>query len=476
MGAASAIIAVIFLKDTIIMTTDQSAAQTISGKLAAFASGLRYEDLPANVRELAQMVLLDSLGCALAGSVTGDLRLIRAAMVQAAGGGGDTLMWGTNERAPLPLAAVANGAAVHAREMDDFEGCMHSGSVVIPASVCTAARVHASGRDLLTAIVAGYDIARRAMDGGGGYLVLKEIGWHTTSMCGVFGAAAAAGRLLGLDAQKMQWALGYAGSNAGGTWAYIPDGAMSKRLHPGFAAQNGITAAYLGANNVTGPGYIFEAKWGGYFSTYAGDKATPEKTLEGLGSDFLISLVGFKPYAACRGNHSSIDAILELRREHKLTPEMVERVVLRGSRTHVKQLAKQEVQTMLDAQFSLPYCVSVALATGGAMLDQYTPEMLRRPEILAIARRVDVVHDERVPDGDEPYVEVHLKGGKVLTHRVPIALGDRRNPQSEEMLRAKFRTTAGQALSPAKVAALEKAVARVTEMKDVAELAELMVP
>ena len=104
------------------MTIDQAAAQTISGKLAAFASGLRYEDLPAKVRDLAQMVLLDSLGCALAGSVTGDLRLIRAAMVQAAGGVGDTLLWGTTERAPLPLAVVANGAAVHAREMDDFEG------------------------------------------------------------------------------------------------------------------------------------------------------------------------------------------------------------------------------------------------------------------------------------------------------------------------------------------------------------------
>src|SRR3989304_4150007 len=230
--------------------SDRSTALTISGQLAEFAAGLRYEDLPPDVRELAQLVLLDTLGCGLAGSATEELRLIRAAMLQA-GGAGDTRLGGTPERPPLPLAALANGAAIHAREMDDFGGCMHSGSVVVPAAFCTAARVGASGRELLTAIVAGYDIARRAMDGGGGYLVYKERGWHSTSTCGGFGAAAAVGRLLALDAQRLQWALGYAGSNAGGTWAYITDGAMSKRVHPGFAAQSGVVSAYLAASRVT---------------------------------------------------------------------------------------------------------------------------------------------------------------------------------------------------------------------------------
>ncbi len=452
-----------------------SSANTISGQLAAYAAGLRHEDLPADVREIAQLVLLDTLGCALAGSVTDDLRMIRTSMLQAAGSG-DSRLWGTSDRAPLPLAALANGAAVHAREMDDFEGCMHSGSVVVPAAFCTAARVGASGRELLTAIVAGYDVARRAMDGGGGYLVFKDLGWHTTSACGGFGAAAAVGRILKLDAQRMQWALGYAGSNAGGTWAYIPDGAMSKRLHPGFAAQSGVVSAYLALNDVTGPTQIFEAAWGGFFPTYVGEQATPEKAVDGLGSDFRIRLVGFKPYAACRGNHSSIDSILELRQQHGLRPEMVDHVIVNGSRTHVKQLGKQNVTTMLDAQFSIPYCIAVTLATGGAMLDQYTPDGLRRPEILALARRVTVQYDERVADGDEPFVNVHLTDGRVLSSRVLIARGDRRNPLSEEDLRAKFRTSAGQALTPAKVAALEKAIARVSDMGNIGELNELLVP
>jgi 2-methylcitrate dehydratase PrpD len=455
--------------------SESSTASTISGKLADYAAGLRYDDLPANVRDMAQMVLLDTLGCGLAGSVTEELRLIRKTMIDAAGAG-DSRLWGTSERASLPFAALANGAAVHAREMDDFGGCMHSGSVVVPAAFCTAARVGASGRDLLTAIVAGYDIARRAMDGGGGYQVYKDIGWHSTSTCGGFGAAAAAALLLKLDAQQIQWALGYAGSNAGGTWAYIPDGAMSKRLHPGFAAQTGVIAAYLASNNVTGPTSIFEAAWGGFFPTYIGDKATPEKTVDGLGTDFRILLSGFKPYAACRGNHSSIDSMLALRREHGLRAEMVDHIKVGGSPTHVKQLAKQNVKTMLDAQFSIPYSIAVSLATGGAMLDQYSPEQVRRPEILAIASRVKVEHDPRVKDGEEPFIEVHLKDGRVLPKRVLIARGDRENPLTEEELRAKFRTTAGQALNPTKVAALEKAVARVADMKHIGELAELLVP
>ncbi|MBI3045097.1 MAG: MmgE/PrpD family protein [Betaproteobacteria bacterium] len=443
--------------------------------MAQFAASLRHDDLPADVRDRARLVLLDALGCGLAGSTTEELRLIREA-VRAAAGAGDTLLWGTPDRAPLPLAALANGAAVHAREMDDFEGCLHSGSVIIPAAFGTAVRAGASGRELLTAIVVGYDIARRALEGSGGNRPLKDKGWHSTSVCGGFGAAAAVARLLRLDAERTQWALGYAGSNAGGTWAFIPDGAMSKRVHPGFAAQSGVVSAYLAASRVTGPTCIFESDWGGFFPTYAGDKAEPEKATAGLGSDFRIRIVGFKPYAACRGNHGSIDAILELRREANILPETVTRVVVRGSRTHVKQLGKQDVQTMLDAQFSLPYSIAVALATGGAMLDQYTPEALRRPEILALARRVEVVHDEQVTTGEQPFVDVHLTDGRVLTRRVLIPRGDRRNPLSEDELRAKFRSNASLVLGGAQAARLEEAVARVSALDNVGELAALLAP
>lgn len=449
---------------------------TISARMAEYAAGLRYEDLPPDVRELAHLVLLDTLGCALAGSTTDEVVRIRHAMAATSGGAGDTVLWGTNDRLPLPMAALANGAAVHAREMDDFGGCAHSGSVVIPAALGTASRVGASGRELLTAIVIGYDLAKRAMDGGGGYQTIKDLGWHSTSTCGGFGAAAAAGRLLGLDAKHIQWALGYAGSNAGGTWAFIPEGAMSKRVHPGFAAQTGVVSAYLAASGVTAPESIFEAEWGGYYPTYVGDQATPASATEGLGSDFRIRQVGFKPYAACRGIHSSLDVMLDLRKAHGLNSSDVARITVRGSRTHVKQLGKQAVETALDAQMSLPYSIATALETGGAMLDQYTADALRRPEVLALARRVTVVHDPAVADGAEPFVDVELKDGRRLSERVMVARGDWENPLSGDELANKFRTTAGSAFGTAQVARIEKAVREIAKSDNVRSLDELMRP
>ena len=446
----------------------------ISAQFAEYAAGLRYEDLPADVRELAHLVLLDTIGCALAGSTTDEVVRIRGAMAAASGGAGDSALWGTGERLPLPMAALANGAAVHAREMDDFGGCAHSGSVVIPAALGTAARVGASGRDLLTAIVIGYDIAKRVMDGGGGYQTIKDLGWHSTGTCGGFGAAAAAARLLKLDAKRIQWALGYAGSNAGGTWAFIPEGAMSKRVHPGFAAQTGVMSAYLAASGVTAPESIFEAEWGGYYPTYVPGKATPEKATAGLGSDFRIRLVGFKPYAACRGIHSSLDVILTLRKTRGIKASDVAGVKVRGSRTHVKQLGKQAVETALDAQMSLPYSIAVALETGGAMLDQYTAEALRRPSVRELARRVTVTHEPSVPDGAEPYVDVELKNGERLTERVEIARGDCENPLSESELVEKFRVTAGQVFDAERVARIERAVRDIEKSANVRPLEGLM--
>jgi 2-methylcitrate dehydratase PrpD len=450
-------------------------SRTISAQMAEYAESLRYEQLPADVRKLARLVLLDTVGCALAGSTTEDLRQIRSA-VQAFGGSGNAGLWGTRESAALPLAALVNGAAAHAREIDDFGGCAHSGAVVIPAALGTAIQVGASGAELLTAIVIGYDIARRVMDGGGGYLSFKSRGWHSTSTCGGFGAAAAVGRLLKLSPAQLQWALGLAGSNAGGTWAFIPEGAMSKRVHPGFAAQSGVMSAYLAANGISGPDSIFETPWGGFYPTYVGGDAQPARAVEGLGSDFRIRMVGFKPYAACRGIHSSIEAALAMRNEDDVRPANVVRITVRGSSIHCRQLSKQDVRSVFDAQFSLPYSIAAALSTGGAMLDQFTPEALLRPEIQALAHRTEVVLDSKVADGAEPFLDVELAGGRVLTRHVATARGDHTNPLSEDELRCKFRSTAGMAMGAWQVEKLEESISRVAELPNLQELASLLVP
>jgi 2-methylcitrate dehydratase PrpD len=456
--------------------TAPEQTETISFRFAEFASRLRYEDLPDHVRLKMQLVLLDGIGCALVGAATPEMRQVRNAMREANGAGGDSALWGTIEKTSLPLAALGNGAAIHAREMDDFEGCLHSGAVILPATVGTASRVQANGRELITALVLGYDIARRTLEGGGGNLPFKDRGWHSTSVCGGFGAAIAAGRLLGLSQLQLQWALGFAGSTACGTWAFVSDGAMSKRVHPGFAAQAGVVAAYLAKNDVSSPGSIYEDDWGGIYNTFLGNDATPDRALDGLGEDFRLDLVGIKPHAACRGNHSAIDAALEFRRELKLAPEQVKYVRIRGNATHVRQLGNQTVTTPMSAQFSLPYSVAVALVSGTATIDQYTPRALQRADVQALTRRIEVVTDPDVAHAAQPFVEIHLTDGRVLTKRVLIPRGDRRNPLLDEEIRQKFRANAQQALSRSAVERIESQISDIANMRDVNELTELLVP
>jgi 2-methylcitrate dehydratase PrpD len=195
-----------------------------------------------------------------------------------------------------------------------------------------------------------------------------------------------------------------------------------------------------------------------------------------LGSDFRIRRTGFKPYAACRGIHSSVDVMLGMRAQHSLRPEQVKQIVVRGSPTHLKQLAKQEVHTMLDAQFSLPYGIATALVSGGAMLDQYTIEALQRPDVRALARRVHLQLEPSVADGDEPYIDIETNDGRTLTDRVLLARGDCENPLSEDELRAKFRTAAAPTLGTAQIAQLEDTIMRTAELEDCRELAALLMP
>ena len=248
------------------------------------------------------------------------------------------------------------------------------------------------------------------------------------------------------------------------------------RVHPGFAAHTGVVAAYLAANNVTGPTQIFEAPWGGYYPTYVGAKATPDKAVDGLGRDFRIRLVGFKPYAACRGIHSSVDVMITLRREYQVSAADVKQVIVRGSPTHMKQLAKQEVETTLDAQFSLPYSIATTLVSGGAMLDQYTAHALKRPEVRDLARRVRLKLEPLVEDGDEPYLDVELHDGRTLTDRVLIARGDCENPLPEDELRGKFRTAASATLNTQQIERLEHAILHAETLADSRELVALMTP
>ena len=430
---------------------------SLSEALAEFTAGMRLEQLPTQVVDHARLLLLDALGAALAGAGTAEATSMAEAVRTCAGDGGPSAIWGTGRRTSRAGAALANGTAAHAQELDDFGGCDHSGAVVVPAILAAAEGMAVGGDRFLTAMVAGYDVALRVLAAAGGYGQHNGRGWHSTGTCGSFGAAAAVSAVLGLDPQRTAWALGLAGSFTGGLWAFLEDGAMSKRYHPGRAAETGLLSAHLAAAGFTGPRRVLEAEWGGFLSTYAGTAAAPERITDGLGAEFGILRSGVKPYACCRGAHGAIDVVLDLLRSGAVRAGDVARVRVRCSPANVRLLGDGEPRTRLAAQMSLPYSVGVALVAGRASLAEYEDRRLSDPTVRAATDRVTLEADESVADAEEPYVTVETCDGRTLTGHVDVARGAPENPLSPGEIVAKYEELAGRALSRASVADVREA-------------------
>lgn len=462
-------------------STDLSAQPgSLTSQLAVFAHDTEYRSLPEPVQTHARALVVDALGCGLVGSTTPEVRALRAAVQAMSGGNGDSLMWGTSSLAGIPLAVLANGLAVHTREIDDFSLAYHAGSVVVPAAVAVAASVGASGAELLAAVTAGYEVSFRIAQGGAaagmpGFLPFKQRGWHSTALFGPFGAAVAASKLLGLDAEGIKWAIGIAGSCASGTWAFNEEGNTSKRVHPGIAAKSGVIAAYLAQAGITGPSRILEADWGGFYNTHLwGEPWYPEHVTEALGHDWQILNAGFKPYASCRRVHSPIDALLLVMKNHGLTADQVSRITVNGNAIHERQLSRFPVTSVLEAQFSLPYTLASALLTGSAGLDQYTEAALRRPEITPVAERVKVVRDPAISETEEPRLEFELNDGRKLVETVHVPKGHPKNPLTPQELAEKFHVNAALVLPESEVATLERAAWSLETMPDVNHLVKLL--
>jgi 2-methylcitrate dehydratase PrpD len=455
---------------------------SISEQLAGFAVGLQYRNLPYAVQAHVRMLVLDALGCGLVGSITPEVAAVRRAVSAMSGGGGSSLIWGTSEKAPLPLAALANGAAVHMREIDDFSLAYHAGSVVVPAAIGVAAQVGASGADLLAAVTAGYEVSFRIAQGGAeegqpGFLPFKKKGWHSTSLFGPFGAAVASAKLLKLDARQMTWAIGLAGSSAAGTWAFNVDSSTNKRVHPGLASRSGVAAAYLASEGISGPARLFEADWGGFYATHLqGERWYPRHVTGGLGSNWQILHAGFKPHAACRRLHSSLDAVFAVVKKHGLRADRLSRITVRGNHLHQRQLSRFPVETVLQAQFSLPYAVAAALISGSSGLDQFTEEAIRRAEIAPLAKKISIEVDDALPETGEPTLVFELSDGRSIRETVRVPAGHPENPMSTEDLVKKLAGNIRLALPEAKAHALEAQLLDLENLPDLNAMMRLMSP
>jgi len=452
------------------VTGNNAGAPTVSEALARWVAGLGFDQLPDGVVRMARRCLLDTLGCALQGATTPEAALLLKVR-EDLGGSGPCTVWGKPGSAPAQAAALLNGTHAHLRELDDVGCGGHAGACQVPAALAAAELAGADGRAVLLGLVAGHEIASRLTDAAS-YDTMTLGGWHTTGVYGALGAAAAAARVMGLDAADTAHALGLAGSYVGGTWAFMADGAMSKRIHPGKSAETGLTAAVLARRGVTGPREVLDAAWGGLFETYVPGQADHQAPIKDLGSGFRIMKKGVKPYPVCWGINSAADSMLKLRAEHALTAGTVRRVRVVLSEMSRRMIGTKRVETVLDAQMSVAYALAWIILRGRLTLDEFTADALRDPGVRALMGKIHLEVDPAA-HGERQTVEVETTDGRRVSSRVEIPRGHWDDPLSDGDLRDKFLALAGAALgSRARTAA--ELVERIESPGALSELVALL--
>ena len=396
-------------------------SKEVTRELARFASELTYDKIPTPVIERIKLCILDSFGCGLFGS-TLPWSIIVADFAKDLGGAGESTVWGRNFKVSAANAALANGTAVHSFELDDLHktSIVHPGSVVLaPALALAEALGGCDGKEFLTAVVAGYEVAIRVgMSVGTSHL---QRGFHPTGTNGTFGAGAAAGKILRLDQEKMTHALGIAGTQAAGLMA-AQYSAMVKRMHAGRAAQSGVYGALLAQKGLTGITNILEADYGGYCQVMA-DNCDMEKLTVGLGERFETGRVGFKPYAAGGSTHTAHEGVKSIMEEFHLKPDQISKITVRTTTaTYKHTFWEYKPEGVTAAQMNIPYVVAVTALEHAIFIDQFTEEKIKDPAIIQFSRKVEVIPD---PELDKLGPEFrHVVVAEVQTVVVgPLAAG-----------------------------------------------------
>lgn len=405
---------------------------------ADFAASLRVEDLPADAIAAAKTNLLDTLACAIAGSNASGVAEVRDLAVSW-GGAPQAPIWCSRSRVPAHHAAWVNAMMAHARDFDDTHDAavLHAGVSVIPAALAAAAQhPAATGSDLLAGVVAGLELVCRL--GIATTIGIIDSGFIYTSLFGYFGATAAAARVLGLDARQMVNAIGIAYSQAAGTHQVTRDAALTKRMQPGFAAKAALLSVQLAPRGIRGAQNTFDGV-DGLFRTYLRDGYDPDALREGLGQDFALAALSYKPYPCCRFNHTAIDAALAMRRQPGFDAARIGKISARMNHQAYEAVCtppdiRRHPTTSVQAQFSIPFTVACALTDGHVSLGHFSEEGLRRPDILALAARVECsVDDEVEKHWSRSISPTHLvaeAGNTIFSERVDYPRGHVRFPMS----------------------------------------------
>lgn len=458
------------------------APALVAETLARFATTLDGAAIPATVRRRASHLILDSVGIALA-SGTFDFAHRTINAIQSLAGAGDGVVIGTNLRLPLRDAAFLNGFLIHGLDFDDTHsgGVVHGTSSIFPTAMAVAVQQRASGADLVTAYIIGMEaVARLGAVAKGAF---HQIGFHPTGLIGAFGCALTAGRLMGLTEAQMTMAQGIVLSMASGSLEFLEDGAWNKRMHPGWAAVSGITAAALARAGFVGARRAYEGRFGLFNSHLQShfDLANLPLATAALGETWELMQVAVKPFPACHFTHACADAAIALVREDGLDPANIK---------HVRALVPQEVvQTVCepvankrrpansyDAQFSIPFIVAASLLRGRFTLNELDGATLADPQVLALADKVDYEVD---PDSGFPRyysgeVIAETRDGRTLRRREAVNRGCGDRPLSEADIIAKFDDNAARALSSRHAAPIRAAILGVENLPDSTVLAETL--
>lgn len=451
--------------------------------MAANVAKVGYEDLSGDVIQATKNDILDTLGTAIAGSAApGCKELVETILLtydkpQAS-------IWVYGHKMPAPEAALANGTMGHALDFDDTHdgAVLHAGVSVVPAAFAVAEQLgRRGGKDLITAVTLGIDWLCRM--GLASMVSPIASGWMYTSTCGFFGATAAATKLMGLDVDRIVDAMGIAYAQAAGNTQCMTDGALTKRMQPGFAARAGVLSALLAKNGITGVRNIFDGE-AGYYRVYLKGAYDRDRLLAELGSRFEGVTLSYKPFPACRHTHTAIEAALELAKRHAIRSEDVEEI-----RVGVNQQAHRNVctpvevksrpRTIVDAQFSVPYCVATAITKKEVFIDDFTEQAIGNPVVIRLAQKVTSCVDDEM---EKKYsrqttparVSIRLKGGVVHESLKIIPRGSPENPMGFDELAEKFRRCAGYARIPLPRERVDRAIELVRNLESVPDVQEIV--
>jgi len=446
--------------------------------LAEHIAGSRFEQLPPPIVEYAKLLVLDTLGVGIFGATLPWSERLRAT-AQSMEAPGRVAVWGTKLRFSAPTAAMINATAVHAFEIDDVGPGGHNGSVTLTAALAAAEHgAKLTGRELINAIVVGIECAAR-VGNCVGRIPHEGMGFHGPGLFGTFASVASAASALKLGTDDVVHALGHAGQQAA-SLMFTHHGGMGKRLLAGQAARAGTFAALLAANGFTNADNVFEAEYGGFCAAHTGNQRPPAYDLTKLTKDFgktyYTGQVRFKMWASRVPNHSTLEAIKALRKEHAIPADQIRQVRIKLGRGYMQNVGwRYTPTTITSAQLNLYYVCAIMLLENDVLIDQFTEDKIRDPKVLDMIARISITHDPAL-DGsgyvEGNPVEIEMRDGTIHSAWGKVR-GGLDNPIPRDDVVAKFRKLSGRVIG---AAAQDELINQCARLEQIADARELIAP